>query len=141
MAAGSGGLKLVDFGNSLFWTLAGVISVGCTVTAVNQRVRAQEEHLELLRRRNAVMGELVRAQDDAEAVRGKLRALEAELDAASGWRWGPAAGRLARTLAAGPGSCSGPQTALSSGGGGGGGGGTSSRSSSSNSSRGGGSPS
>jgi hypothetical protein len=121
--AATKGLKLVDFGNSLFWTLAGVISVGCTITAVNQRVRAQvrprsvvqnaesvveagrsgwssglrglapsgsaalrplpplppparsasarraatppahsaqEEHLDLLRRRNAVMGELVR---------------------------------------------------------------------------------
>ena len=34
-------LKLVDFGSSLFWTLAGVISVGCTVTAINQRVRSE----------------------------------------------------------------------------------------------------
>lgn len=41
MAAPPGALRLVDFGSSLFWTLAGVVSVGATVTAINQRVRAQ----------------------------------------------------------------------------------------------------
>jgi hypothetical protein len=41
MASPQGALKLVDFGSSLFWTLAGVVSVGITVTAINQRVRAQ----------------------------------------------------------------------------------------------------
>jgi hypothetical protein len=46
MAGNKSVLKLVDFNSSLFWTMAGVVSVASTITAINQRVRVQASRVD-----------------------------------------------------------------------------------------------
>lgn len=91
-------IRVVDFRSSLFWSLAGVISVGCTITAINQRVRVQDERLDMLRERNAAAEQVARLQQEAAQARSKVQLLEAQLEGATGWRWKPVWEQLANTL-------------------------------------------
>ena len=88
--------------------------------------RKQDEHLRLLRERNALAAELCAAQDEAAAARRRLERFEAQLAGASGFWWRPIGEQLARTLASGSGSSGGGSGASPSSGGSSGGGDSSS---------------
>eukprot|EP00877_Chromochloris_zofingiensis_P003227 jgi/Chrzof1/12905/Cz07g11220.t1 len=90
--------KLIDFEKSTFWVLAGVLSVGCCISAVNRLIKCQEERLDIMRQRNAEAAEFKTLQQQAEAASNKVTCLEHDLLQAKGWRWHPVQQRLQHCL-------------------------------------------